>query len=186
MQILWLRISFIHCCELQGIYSPVIHLSHDCDSFWANDTNWYNMNVYTNSCEDPLHDAIHAIICTSTCVSEGLGHIFHRTDSKFAPSQWETALLNKDVSHLLGASLESALFQYLGRDQFSATHKETKIFSINGVVWSAWRAFACDDLYLPWYYLPLTCRLISAATEMTAAIYEPLAVHFPVPKIRRD
>ena len=117
-------------------------------------------------------------------MSEGLGHIFHRTDSRFAPSQWETALLNKDVSHLLGASLESALFQYLGRDQFSETHKETKIFSINGVVWSAWRVFACDDLYLPWYYY--TCRLISAATEMTAAIYEPLAVHFPLPMIRRD
>ena len=31
------------------------------------------------------------------------------TDSRFAPSQWETALLCNDVSHWLGASLESAL-----------------------------------------------------------------------------
>ena len=30
-------------------------------------------------------------------------------DSRFAPSQWETALLCNDVSHWLGASLESAL-----------------------------------------------------------------------------
>ena len=32
-----------------------------------------------------------------------------RGDSRFAPSQWETALLCNDVSHWLGASLESAL-----------------------------------------------------------------------------
>ena len=37
------------------------------------------------------------------------------TDSRFAPSQWETALLCNDVSHWLGASLESALFMS-GRD----------------------------------------------------------------------
>ena len=32
-----------------------------------------------------------------------------RADSRFASSQWETALLCNDVSHSLGASLESAL-----------------------------------------------------------------------------
>ena len=32
-----------------------------------------------------------------------------RADSRFAPSQWETALLCSDVFHWLGASLESAL-----------------------------------------------------------------------------
>ena len=32
-----------------------------------------------------------------------------RADTRFAPSQWETALLCNDVSHWLGASLESAL-----------------------------------------------------------------------------
>ena len=32
-----------------------------------------------------------------------------RVDSKFAPSQWETALLCNDVSHWMGANLESAL-----------------------------------------------------------------------------
>ena len=32
-----------------------------------------------------------------------------RADSRFAPSQWETALLCNDVSHWLGTSLESAL-----------------------------------------------------------------------------
>ena len=33
-----------------------------------------------------------------------------RADSRFAPSQWETALLCNDVSHWLGAKLESALW----------------------------------------------------------------------------
>ena len=37
----------------------------------------------------------------------------HRADSRFAPNQWETALLCNDVSHWLGASLESALPLYL-------------------------------------------------------------------------
>ena len=32
-----------------------------------------------------------------------------RADSRFAPSQWETSLLCNDVSHWLGASLESVL-----------------------------------------------------------------------------
>ena len=36
-----------------------------------------------------------------------INHI--RADSRFAPSQWETKLLCNDVSHWLGASLESAL-----------------------------------------------------------------------------
>ena len=35
--------------------------------------------------------------------------IAHRADSRFAPSQWETALLCNNVSHWLSANLESAL-----------------------------------------------------------------------------
>ena len=33
----------------------------------------------------------------------------YRADSRFAPSQWETALLCNDVSHWLGVNLETAL-----------------------------------------------------------------------------
>ena len=36
----------------------------------------------------------------------------YRDDSRFAPSQWETALLCNDISHWLGASLESAMVYY--------------------------------------------------------------------------
>ena len=35
------------------------------------------------------------------------GHSYIRADYRFAPSQWETALLCNDVSHWLGAKLES-------------------------------------------------------------------------------
>ena len=37
------------------------------------------------------------------------GIVYYRADSRFAPDQWETALLCNDVSHWLGARLESAL-----------------------------------------------------------------------------
>ena len=36
--------------------------------------------------------------------------LWNRADSRFAPSQWEMALLCNDVSHWLGTSLESALW----------------------------------------------------------------------------
>ena len=36
-------------------------------------------------------------------------YVYNTADSKFAPSQWDTALLCNDVSHLLGASQDSAL-----------------------------------------------------------------------------
>ena len=36
--------------------------------------------------------------------------ILSRVDSRFAPSQWETALLCNDVSHWLGANLEEVFY----------------------------------------------------------------------------
>ena len=38
----------------------------------------------------------------------------YKADSRFAPNQGETALLCNDVSHWMGASLESALYMYPG------------------------------------------------------------------------
>ena len=38
----------------------------------------------------------------------------YRADSRYAPSQWETVLLCNDVSHWLGANLESALYLSYG------------------------------------------------------------------------
>ena len=41
----------------------------------------------------------------------------HRADSRFAPSQWETALLCNDISHWLGTNLDSALHTQSTRNQ---------------------------------------------------------------------
>ena len=64
----------------------------------------------------------------------------YRADSGFVPSQWETLLLCNDVSHWLGASLESALYifaccyrviQYI--ECFNISNKITEI--ILNIVW---------------------------------------------------
>ena len=48
------------------------------------------------------------------CIFLGMYHIMLiRADSRFAPSQWETALLCNDVSHWLGANLGSSLYMLL-------------------------------------------------------------------------
>ena len=57
---------------------------------------------------------IYIYICVCVCSSvdsqsRAESVITTRADSRFAPSQWETVLHCNDVSHWLGASLESAL-----------------------------------------------------------------------------
>ena len=59
-----------------------------------------------------------------------------RGDSRLAPSQWETALLRNDVSHWLGASLESVLK--------ACGHKVGREV-ILGVVTVSWMSTADDD-----------------------------------------
>ena len=47
-------------------------------------------------------------LCVRACDMQCAARIVFRADSRFAPRQWETALLCNDVSHWLGASLKSA------------------------------------------------------------------------------
>ena len=54
-------------------------------------------------------DIVSYVSCTALFVFVWGVICFSRVDSRFAPSQWETALLCNDVSDWLGASLESAL-----------------------------------------------------------------------------
>ena len=49
------------------------------------------------------------VIC-SDCTVSGNSTMIHRADTRFSPSQWETALLCNDGIHWLGASLKSTLF----------------------------------------------------------------------------
>ena len=43
-----------------------------------------------------------------------IGKVYNRTNSRLAPSQWETSLQSKAISHWLGANLESALYKVIG------------------------------------------------------------------------
>ena len=86
-----------------------------------------------------------------------------RAGSRFAPSQWETALLYNDVSHWLGASLESALPQSsaqiilrcYNRQKFhdsTCCHHTCKF-----VAWLD-NYFACQrSMYLAWFRLWVIC-----------------------------
>ena len=55
---------------------------------------------------------------------------WNRADSRFAPSQWEVALQSNDVSHWLGASLESAL--NVMRQHYGSKHTFWVHFLHNG------------------------------------------------------
>ena len=50
-----------------------------------------------------------AFCCVTKWQWNSISSPWWASHSRFAPSQWETALLCNDVSHWLGASLESAL-----------------------------------------------------------------------------
>ena len=72
-----------------------------------------------------------------------------RADSRFVPSQWETALLCNDVSHWLGANLESALRMlpacvavvaddiFVIQENIMASHITVK-YTVCSTAWSGW------------------------------------------------
>ena len=57
-----------------------------------------------------LGQLIHPINTNKKTQSKATSCAYIRADSRFVPSQWETVLLCNDISHCLGASLESALY----------------------------------------------------------------------------
>ena len=77
-----------------------------------------------------------------------------RAVSSFAPSQWETALLCNDVSHWLGASLESALItMYYCLQTELFWKKNCFLFCIIpdiGMVWVGWNS--CTNKTRTWLY----------------------------------
>ena len=67
--------------------------------------------------------------------------MYYRADSRFAPSQWRMELLCDDVSHWLGAGLESALYSYTKikwvkinvgelKDKWKANEKPTYVYHV--------------------------------------------------------
>ena len=90
-------------------------ISHGLNHWWPRSPMWYditrqqwvNIKIHFEMQQQSFterHTPLVGLI-TTPYVS--------RTDSRFAPSQWETALLCNAISHWLGANLKSSLCQYL-------------------------------------------------------------------------
>ena len=117
-----------------------------------------------------------------------------RDDSRFAPSQWETALLCKHLSHWLGASLELALYvinashplviaflKHLKRYQ----GKQVSQAGISNCI--PQRTVGCNYLSLseiPSFILNQSPHIISGARERWVAI--TLAVWHPINTLKPD
>ena len=63
----------------------------------------------TRSLDARKNESLCEELCVRACDMQCAARIVFRADSRFAPRQWETALLCNGVSHWLGASLKSAL-----------------------------------------------------------------------------
>ena len=82
-----------------------------------------------------------------------LNVILYRADSRFAPSQWETALLCNDVSRWLGASLKSAriyAFPFQNLCASFSTHTYLAVHSMHtktcSIVWiGVDKCFYCNS-----------------------------------------
>ena len=72
---------------------------------WIND--WVNNREAGDLRRHRGHYDVNVMLCER--VNAVTGQTTCRAASRFAPSQWETALLCNDVFHLLGANLESTL-----------------------------------------------------------------------------
>ena len=110
----------VHYWDCQEKYRQLEHkYRYDtlCWPAWFIDVCWRQCVLPTGLCQYyttdcPLLGPSGKILATRTSVQIWHTLIAYRADSRFAPSQWETALLCNDVSHWLSASLESALSLY--------------------------------------------------------------------------
>ena len=79
------------------------YLGWSCDGL---DNTWFLCYKYENHMRFPILQKLSWRIWVAlTSTKPNITH--HRADTRFAPSQWETVLLCKDVSNWLGVSLES-------------------------------------------------------------------------------
>ena len=91
------------------------------------------------------------------------GVIWNRNDSMFVPSQWETALLCNDVSHWLGANIESAL----GNENIYFPPK--KINNVKG----GKRVKTCVDLY----FFVISITITDVPTIFCCYFFVELYIH---------
>ena len=115
-----------------------------------------------------LHGKGSGLLCCMFCPHHTSG-----ADIRFAPSQWETALLCNDVSHWLDASLESALYltfppksprfllmHVLGSRCSWAVCELPEPWVINSIIKAKWRIYASVN----WQSLDqiMACRQVGA------------------------
>ena len=85
------------------------------------------------------------VLVSLQTLSSLLGYEF-RADARFVSSQWETALLCNDVSHWLGASLESALWVcQLQWNQRCCILTECNMLRVYAILWHSFDAYALAD-----------------------------------------
>ena len=74
----------------------------------------------------------------------------YRADSRFAPSQWEAALLCNDISHRLAASIESAVYMYpdMWSGLCNSFEEQALANATFGYSEFKWVAVACLDLHV--------------------------------------
>ena len=122
------QVALHHECTIMDLYR--FHCIINA-SYWTCTGSTASLMDHTGHVQVPLHRSFLYLSCTSHCIitcrfhliatyytqpAEGpvLVHLHHnvwyRAGSRFAPSQWETALLCIDVSHWLCTNLESALW----------------------------------------------------------------------------
>ena len=99
------------CCNRCYDYDPAAMLIHT----YKNHTLYFTFRTTEDIDIQEKSDVwLYKIIMNSIYLD--LKSIDYRADFRFAPSQCETALLCNDVTHCLGASLESALDHLITRN----------------------------------------------------------------------
>ena len=93
------KIGFCFSCHTYVAETATL-VTHPPQTQRFNSCNHSGCSMIPSPCRSSL-SLVHSV--TAQCDS------WPRAVSRFAPSQWETALLCNDVSHWLGASLEPAL-----------------------------------------------------------------------------
>ena len=120
-------------------------------------------------------DSVNAIWILQTLVL-----FYFWADSRFASSQWETALLGNDVSHWLGASLDSAL--HLWSETSQSDSYKTVLYRpcLPRFVWERFRPMREDITYTP-------SSLIGWVTwERSKPMREGVFSHWPRPSSRES
>ena len=121
-RIYWFKLEVLNEGRVDVVRTFQCHVSRHRRVHWT-----FRMMSYRQKCKQIYHDTYevfsggYALCYWSRLAKVWWARLLHgrgtmasipsvgRVDSRFAPSEWETALLCNDVSHRLGASLESAL-----------------------------------------------------------------------------